>query len=371
MPNAGYPAVENGRTVFRNDPDYFAQKLQKLLALGISGIGGCCGTTPAHIKAVAELIQHTKPLSTTKPISAAQKPQTAKRPILLVGHKPIAVELPAPHDTDCSYLLDAAKKVKACGADFITIPDSPLGNAKADSVMMAAKIRREADIAVIPHMTCRDKNQLAVKGQLLAASMEDIHDILVITGDAIQPSLRHNVKQVYGFNSFSLIAYLAGLNEEVFASRPFGICAALNTSAANFEAECKRAEKKIQNGAAYLFTQPIFSEEGIKRFAYAKAHLNAKIFAGIMPVAGYKNALFLHNEVSGIDIPAHLLAQLKDKSPDEQRAVSVAFACTLADALYEMADGFYIMTPLKRTEMSLALVEYIRQKRITKEVQTI
>ncbi len=366
MPNAGYPSLENGRTVFRNDPEYFALKMEKLISLGIKGVGGCCGTTPAHIKALAARMPKTEVVRESKPLTA---PKAKAKPDPIVGRfqKPIAVELPAPNNTDCSYLIDAAKKVKAYGADFITIPDSPLGNAKADSVMMAAKIRREAGIAVIPHMTCRDKNQLAVKGQLLAASMEEIRDILVITGDAIQPSLRQNVKQVYGFNSFSLISYLAGLNDEVFYEQPFHICAALNTSAANFEAECKRAEKKIQNGAQYLFTQPIFSEEGVERFAYAKEHLNAKLFAGIMPVAGYKNALFLHNEVSGIDIPESLLHALQDKSPEEQRAVSVAYACRLADALYPMADGFYIMTPLKKTELSLALVEHIREKQIKDE----
>lgn len=364
MPNAGYPALENGRTVFRSDPAYFAQKTASFASRGVKGVGGCCGTTPEHIAALIEQLGEHRPDSAAKQDAAEMVHLRTTYPLVSRFGKPVAVEIPSPVDTDAAFMLEAAHRLKDAGADYITIPDSPLGKAKADSIMMAAKIVREVGIPTIAHMTCRDKNQLAVKGQLLAASMENLHELLVITGDPVQPSLRQNVKQVFSFTSFGLISYLAALNEEVFSAHPFTICAALNTSAANFEKECERAQKKIENGAQYLFTQPVYNEEGIARIKTAKGLLSVPIFVGIMPVAGYKNALFLNNEVAGIDIPDTLLADLKDTSPEQAKAVSVGYAAQLIDALYDTADGFYLMTPLKKVDFTLELVRHIRSRNL-------
>ena len=272
----------------------------------------------------------------------------------------IAVEINAPVDLDISYMLEAAKKAKEYGADFITVPDSPLGKTRANSFMISSIIKRTAGIDTIPHLCCRDKNQIAIKGDLIAANIEGISNVLVVTGDSVAEAHRSDAKQVFGFNSLKLISFIKNLNETVFHDNSYNICAALNTNAENFDAELKRAKNKIENGANCFLTQPIFSEKNIDNFLKAKKILNCRILAGIIPLAGYKNALFLNNEVPGIEIPDKIIMDLKDKSAQESKEISINYAKNIIKKVEENCDGYYIMTPLKKIDFSIELIKYIR-----------
>lgn len=360
MPNAGYPSSINGRTVFQDNAEYFALKLSQLNETGADILGGCCGTTPNHIalaikNITSKNVTDAKPLhnikSQTKDTeSNCQK--TDKFPL-----KPIFVELDPPIDTDCDFILSAVDKLKRCGVTTITIADSPLAKARADSIATAAKIKRDKNIDVLPHLTCRDKNHIAIKGSLLGAGFDGINKILVVTGDAIACDSYYKKSGVFNFNSIQLMAYINSLNSEVFIGNPFSIGGAINVNAANFEKELERSGEKIKSGAEFLLSQSIFTDRAIENFKKAKQQLNCKLYAGILPVASYKNAVFLNNEVKGIDIPQQIIDNLKDKEVDDVFNISINFSMDIINEVYDCADGFYIMTPLKKIDLVCDLIK--------------
>lgn len=354
MPNSGYPSSENGRTIFRDNAEYFAEKLQEIHAQGVSIVGGCCGTTPKHIALAIQSIQGEE--------NAGGR---AKQTVPATGEvwgdklpwKPLAVELDPPADGDCTFVLSAARKLKQRGVRLITLADAPLAKARADSIMTAAKIKREIGLDVLPHLTCRDRNHLAVKGSLLGARFEQIDKILVVTGDALSKDMHLKREGVFHFHSVQLIEYIKSMNQELFSDTPFTVGGALNINAVNFEAELTRCQRKIQSGAAFLFSQPLFTQNAVNNFIKAKKALSCKLFAGILPVASYKNAVFLNNEVSGIEIPPEILAQMRDQPPATVYEISIALCRDLIRSVYDYADGFYIMTPLQKVDLVCALVE--------------
>lgn len=365
MPNAGYPSTLNGRIMYQDNAEYFSQKLTEIAALGVKIIGGCCGTTPEHIKLTLDKLSTQHPLTaspskSTGPISSSTPMVNAFESLLGSSKKVIAVELDPPLDTDCSHIISAAKALQAAGADIITIADSPLARTRADSLMLAAKVKREVGVEVLPHLTCRDKNHIGIKGSLLGAHIEGVHNVLAITGDPVAPTDRAHCKGVFNFNSQNLISFIESLNTDVFAHAPFYIGGALNVNVPQFESELKRAGRKLANGASFLLTQPIFSDESIENLYTAYTHLDGKLLAGILPFASYRNALFLNNEVSGIDIPTDLVESLKDKTPEEVLSTSLAFSTGIIQKVYHSCDGFYLMTPLKKTELICHLIQQIR-----------
>ncbi len=358
MPNSGYPSVSNGRTVYIDNPDYFAEKLNAIASLGVDITGGCCGTTPMHIKRYTELSPDAQLPRASSDVPYSYSDHSTSKSF----DKPfIAVELPAPTDTDTSYLIDAVTDVKNSGADYVTIPDSPLGKSRANSMMISAYVMRHVGIPAIPHVCCRDKNRIAIKGDLIAGNIEGISHVLAITGDSVSLTERDDAKNVFVFNSYKLIQYIDSLNGLMFNDQPYSICAALNTSAQNFDAELRRAEEKIKRGAVCMFTQPLYSDTDIDNYLLAKKSLGCRIAAGILPVAGYKNALYLNNEVAGITIPDSVLSSLYEKSPEDAKKISIAYSKDIISRIIEGCDGFYIMTPLKKTDFSCELSKFIKE----------
>jgi len=366
MPNSGYPSTVNGRTVYEDNAEYFSEKLADIYKLGVKIIGGCCGTTPAHIKAIANKLsgkQIASQITTSieTPARHATPQINSFKNKMLSNKKIIAVELDPPIDTNCDYLISAAKKALSAGADIITLADSPLARARADSIMLAAKIKRESNIDVLPHLSCRDRNYIGIKAALLGANIEKINNILVITGDPVAKTDRGNCKGVFNFNSFNLISYISSLNTEVFSRTPFFIGGALNVNSLKFKNELKRAARKIENGAGFLLTQPIFSDEAVSNLCTSKNKLDCKILAGILPIAGYKNALFLNNEVSGITIPENVIESLKDKTPEQSADISTKYSLDIISKISDQCDGYYLMTPLKKIDLVCGIIDKIRK----------
>ncbi len=360
MPNAGYPTNVNGRTVYFDNPEYFSEKLFEIYSYGVRVLGGCCGTTPEHIRLFVNKVKSGKP-ETIKAGTAVSRVSATKKNPDYDKKTVIAVEISPPIDADAAYIINASNMAKQHGADFITVPDSPLGKARANSFIISGIVQRQCGINTIPHICCRDKNQIAIKGDLLAANIDGIRSVLAITGDAIAKQDRVEASNVFGLNSFKLISFIKSLNETVFAQSPYTICAALNISPSNFDFELRRAEKKIKSGADILLTQPIFSAENAENLFMAKARLNCKIMAGVMPLAGYKNAMFLNNEVAGINIPTEIIKSLENKDADEAKDICLGYAKGIIDGIKGECDGYYIMTPLKRIDLSLEIVDYIRR----------
>ncbi|MCL2190734.1 MAG: bifunctional homocysteine S-methyltransferase/methylenetetrahydrofolate reductase [Treponema sp.] len=356
MPNAGYPAYVNGRMLYQDNTAYFAEKCAELKAAGAAMLGGCCGTTPGHIAAAVRALRDPgAPEKPSRPavVSVAARPVSGRLP-----RKPIAVGLDPPAKADVAYLLDAARQLKEAGVDTVTLSDSPLAKTRADSFLTAALIRRETGMDVLPHLACRDRNYIAIKGALLGASFYGIRSVLAITGDPVthSESFRNN-PGVFNFNSRELVQYIQGLNRDVLADHPFSVGGALNVNATNFDAELGRCLEKIKSGAGFLYSQPLFSAKSVSNFRQARARLDCPLYAGILPLVSYKNAVFLNNEVMGIHVPEDFTESLRDKTPEEAQAISIEFCHGLIDQVYGDADGFYLIAPLRKVGLIHRLIE--------------
>ena len=369
MPNAGYPARVNGRLLYEDNPGYFAEKLVDMKRLGVRALGGCCGTTPEHIRrAVARCAGAETALR-----AEARSPES---PAATVGISPLAekitrglvalVEIDPPVDADVSHLLEAARRMRHAGADAITLADSPLARSRADSLMTAALAMREVGIDAVPHLTCRDRNRIAMRGALLAAHAAGVRSVLAVTGDPI-PGAAHGPdesaqdKGVYNFNSTTLIEFIRGMNQGPFAGAPIFTLAALNINAPNFDAELRRAARKVEVGAGAFLTQSIFSEAGVRNLRRAREELGVPIIAGIMPVAGHKNAVFLNNEVPGVSIPQDFVDSLENQPRDVVTERTLAFCRALIEMARPYSSGFYLMTPLRRVDLTEALLCTVRE----------
>ncbi len=286
MPNAGYPTVINGRTFYSNDKDYFANATLRLLDYGVTIIGGCCGTTPEFIKVISEKLEdyHVPrvPIKKTRE-QRLHNPYAENlfRNKLENGKKPIAVEYDPPQDLNMDKYIENVKKLDKAGADAITIADCPVARVRVDASFTAYKIKNEVGIDPIVHMTCRDRNINATKALLLGLNIENILNVILITGDPIPTAERDEVKSVFQFNSTKLASFVDDMNENVFTNE-INIGGALNINARNFDLELKRAKKKEEAGISVFYTQPVISHEAVENLKKARKELKGYIMGGLM-----------------------------------------------------------------------------------------
>ena len=365
MPNSGYPGSERGRTVYSDNSEYYAEKLLDIKKLGVKLLGGCCGTTPKHIAATARLLRSENITETDEAgkthIETCNISNENILDKLIKNKKPILVEVDPPFDTNWEYMLRDTLLLKQAGADIITIADSPLAKARAESTIMAAKIQREAAIPVMPHITCRDKNLLGIKASLLGVHIEGIRNVLVITGDPIANIERSRIKGVFSFSSSNLANYIKSLNSNVFCGQDIKIAGALNINAVNFGAELKKAFIKIENGISCFLTQAIYTKSAVENLQRAVETLTVPIFAGFMPIVSYKNAQFINNEVPGIDIDTETIEKFRDKSREESEKLGMEITMDNIKEIHPYVSGFYLMTPLKRTNVICELIKKIKE----------
>lgn len=364
MPNAGYPTVISNRTHFGSNPAYFADQLSQIAALGAKIIGGCCGTTPEHIAAIADALDKATlanaAANTHK--AAPDKPQPLPnhlRQKAEAGQKLLAVELEPPASANLAAFMQKAEVLQNCGVDAITVPDCPIGRARMDSSLLACKLKRELGVDVLPHLTCRDRNLNATKALLLGLCAENVNNVLIITGDPIPTAERDEIKSVFNFNSRMLARYINSLNQSELAT-PFYICGALNINALNFDVQLKLAQEKIAGGVQMLLTQPVLSPQAFENLLRAKRELPAKILAGIMPVMSHRNAMFMNNEVAGITVCPQICALYEGKSRDEGRALAVKISTEIAKACLPHADGLYMISPFNRVDVIADICENLR-----------
>ena len=372
MPNAGYPVVTRTRVQYQGKPEYFARELARLAAEGVRILGGCCGTTPAHIaalRAALDALPETLPAAPAAAVSTAAKPEVEKDDAFLrklnAGKKVIAIELDSPKDADLTGYLDGARRLQAAGADLLTIADCPIARARMDSSLVACRVHRELGLNVLPHMTCRDRNLNATKALLLGLYAEGVREVLAITGDPIPSAERDEVKSVYQFNSRKLAQYivsLAGEGREM--PSPLTVFGALNLNARNFDVELRRAVEKLENGMTGFLTQPVLSEQAVQNLQQARQTLGpeAKILAGILPVVSQRNAIFMENEVNGIHVDAAIIDRFAglDRAAGEELGIEISVQAAKAALPY--ADGFYLMTPFNRVALMERLIARLKEE---------
>lgn len=366
MPNAGYPTVINNRTFFANNASYFASQMMEIAKCGVTILGGCCGTTPEYIQeTVAELKKLTKEEMIVQNYIPPKKEKSIQKRNYLFekleqGEKVIAVELDPPIDTEIDFFMESAKQLQKTGVDAVTIADCPIARARVDSSILACKLERELGLTPLPHMTCRDRNINATKALLLGLNVEGVNNVLVVTGDPIPSAERNEIKGIFSFNSAILANYIRTLNEDIF-STPFHICGALNVNAINFEAQLRHAEKKIENGVQTFLTQPVLTKQALINLKKAKQVLNAKILGGIIPVVSHRNACFMNSEISGITVSEEIISLYQDKTKEEASKLAVEVSVAIAKEMKDFVDGFYLITPFKRIDLILQILEEIKK----------
>ncbi len=356
LPNAGYPQYISNRMIFHDrNIDYFADKVQDMARDGADLLGGCCGTTPAHIRALRDSLSLTQPKR--PPVIPIPTPRTAPKENHAFfagkeGKKLIAVELAPPVGSDDKALMDAAHLLQKSGVDVLTFPDSPSGRTRADSILMAEKVARETGMQVMPHICCRDKNAIAMRSQLLGAYLNHIDNFLVITGDPIPSLVRNSVKSVFNFDSVGLMGILNDMNEDQFAAAPITYGGAVNQSRKNLDFEISRVKKKMAAGASFFLSQPASTKESIHRLRRVKSETGARILCGIMPFVSLKNALFIKNEMTGIQVTDEVLARYRpDMTREEGEAAGVRLAREMMALSADFADGYYFSFPFNRVSM--------------------
>lgn len=367
MPNAGYPLLVRNRVKYADNPIYFASKVNDMALLGADIIGGCCGTTPDYIREVAKTVDLTPTVKSdeTSANNENEKPVIKKSFFrnadgTIKDKKLIAVELAPPFGADDKKLLEAAHMLKGLGVDVLTFPDSPSGRTRIDSVLMAQKVKNVTGFEVMPHICCRDKNAIAMRSTFLGASINDINNFLIITGDPIPVMARQVVKSVFNFDSVGLMRIADEMNSEALKDSPLTYGGAINQSRRRIESEIKRVQKKMEAGAEFFLTQPVFTAEDAERLRRVKKETGARILCGIMPLVSRKNALFMKNEISGVNVTDEVIERYPENADREDgENVGVELAKEMIAATRDFADGYYFSFPFNRTYLLKRIIQEV------------
>lgn len=356
MPNAGYPEQFQNRMVFMDNANYFVENMLEIDDLGIDIIGGCCGTTPEYIEKLARNISDKPMLKAASiEVSDSKEKETCTQEVisdfskkLILGQKVVAVELDPPFDAQYDKIIECAQYLKDRNVDIITMADSPGGRSRADSVLMSIKLAKEVGTAVMPHICCRDRNMISMRSTILGAYINDIRNFLVVTGDPVPSVSRASTTSVFDYNSIQLMNFVKEMNQEHFQTEPICYGGALNY-VGRVDKVVERMKKKIDAGASYFLTQPIYAKEDIERIYEIKKSVDTKILCGIMPFTSYRNANFIKNEMAGIRVPDEVVARYSpNMSKEEAEIVGAKLASDIIEELHTFADGYYFMLPFNR-----------------------
>ncbi|MGD7048452.1 bifunctional homocysteine S-methyltransferase/methylenetetrahydrofolate reductase [Rossellomorea marisflavi] len=372
-PNASLPNYEEGRFYYAAEPDYFGDISNELRLQGARIIGGCCGTTPAHIKAVKERLISREPIKEkkvkTQELIKLKDPHIQKNLLhrKVKEKKTLIVELDPPKHLDTGLFFQGAKALKEEGIDAITLADNPLASPRVSNDAMGTLVQQKFGLDPLVHITCRDRNLIGLQSHLMGLHTLGIHNILAITGDPAKIGDFPGAASVYDLSSIELIELIKQNNDGLsFSGKSlrqrtnFSVGAAFNPNFRHLDASAKRLEKKQHAGADYFISQPVFSCEHLVQIAEATSHLQAPLFIGIMPLISSRNAEFLHHEVPGIKVPdeARKLMKEAEGDPLQSRAVGMEIAKELVETAMELFNGLYIITPFMRYDMSIELIRH-------------
>jgi homocysteine S-methyltransferase len=383
FPNAGFPEKVGGRTLYLANTDYLVRAAVEMVKDGVNLVGGCCGTRPADIGAMKRALAGTVPavkspvgleeaLDRQKKTAAAE--EAPKRTMKggkfrsLWGRKKIViVELDPPRGLNYETVVEGARALKTVGADCISVAENPLAMVRMSNVTLARLIEERAGIETIVHLTCRDRNLIGLQSALMGMAVDGIKNILAVTGDPPPKGGEETVRGVFDLNSLKLISLIRSLNEgrdyhgnDIKKNTPFAIGASFNPNTGNMEAQAGRMRKKIDRGAMFFQTQPVFSKEKIDEMSGLLEDISAPVFVGILPLYSYNNALFLHNEFPGISIPPEVLQSMKEAGKHE-RERGMEIALELMRYAVERFPGIYIMPPFNKHEIAAALIKRLKR----------
>ncbi|QDZ93571.1 bifunctional homocysteine S-methyltransferase/methylenetetrahydrofolate reductase [Bacillus altitudinis] len=377
-PNSSLPSLEEGRLVYDTDNDYFRKSALEFRNQGARIIGGCCGTTPQHISAMAEAVKDLAPITEKKVkvlkeeiISIQDQRTEPGLDELAVKKRSIIVELDPPKKLNFEKFLVAANELKSAGIDALTLADNSLATPRISNVACGALLKQQLDMRSLVHITCRDRNLIGLQSHLMGLDTLGLTDILAITGDPSKIGDFPGATSVYDLTSFDLIRLIKQFNEGLsFSGKPLGkktnfsVAGAFNPNVRHIDKAVKRLEKKIEYGADYFISQPVYSEEQLVKIHEESRHLDKPIYIGIMPLTSSRNAEFIHHEIPGIKLSDSIREIMAKAGEDKekQRTEGLAIARSLLDTACELFNGIYLITPFLRSDLTAELTTYIHQK---------
>ncbi|AOO60980.1 bifunctional homocysteine S-methyltransferase/methylenetetrahydrofolate reductase [Bacillus velezensis] len=378
-PNSSLPSLEEGRLVYDTDDAYFRESAVQFRTQGARIIGGCCGTTPNHIRAMAEAVRGLSPV-TDKEVKIRREEEVISvrnertEPGLneiAAQKRSIIVELDPPKKLNFDKFLQAAAELKETGIEALTLADNSLATPRISNAACGSLLKERLDIRSLVHITCRDRNIIGLQSHLMGLDTLGLTDILAITGDPSKIGDFPGATSVYDLTSFDLIRLIKQFNEGISLSgKPLGkktnfsVAGAFNPNVRHLDKAVKRLEKKIECGADYFVSQPVYSEQQLIDIHHETKHLKTPVYIGIMPLTSSRNAEFIHHEIPGIKLSDSIREKMALAGEDKQRQKTegLAIAKSLLDTACELFNGIYLITPFLRSDLTSELAAYIKQK---------
>jgi methionine synthase / methylenetetrahydrofolate reductase(NADPH) len=376
FPNPGLPQLVDGHIRFSRDVDHFAEYGVKLAQAGARLVGGCCGTTPAHVKALAEALRDFKVdgAGTRRRVAVverAERTEVSSEPVSEFAERlrtgfAVTVEVDLPRGNAITQVVEAARRLKERGIHAIDISDGARARLRMHPVAAAKIVQDEAGIEVVSHISCRDRNIIGLQADLLGAAALGVRNILAITGDPAQIGDYPEATSVFDTDSVGLVHVLSRMNQgEDLAGNPIGdppgflIGASFNPTAEDLDEEVEKLRRKVEAGAHAFWTQPVFEIGALEDALELIGDEGVCILLGLMPLRSARQAEFLHHEVPGINIPKHVRETLAKLSPEDAPKYGVEIAQKLLVEARPLVGGAYIMPPASAPDLAGDVVDAI------------
>src|SRR5215467_1019265 len=384
QPNAGIPRSVEGRNIYLCSPEYMASYARKFVEAGVSLVGGCCGTTPDHIRAMKSALRvrearaktavstSSTAHATMAPATAAMSERSKLGAKIADGEFITMVEIVPPKGIDIRKELEGAKFLKSVGVDAINIPDSPRASARMSNQALSLLIQQEIGIEAILHYTCRDRNVLGIQSDLLGAAATGIKNLICITGDPPKMGNYPDATAVFDVDAIGLVNIVRNLNRGLdLGGNPIGqgtafvIGVGANPGLPSLDEEIRRFEYKVEAGAEYVVTQPVFDLSLLETFLRRIEHCRIPLIAGIWPLVSARNAEFMKNELR-VSVPDEILGRmLKARTPEAAREEGVSIARQMLTAVRQITQGAQISAPLGRYASAVDVLEALGSARPT------
>jgi methionine synthase / methylenetetrahydrofolate reductase (NADH) len=384
QPNAGIPRSVEGRNIYLCSPEYMASYARKFVAAGVNLVGGCCGTTPEHIremksalrvggaraKAAEAGVKKSDALVATPSVPLDKRSRLGKK--IAAGEFATMVEIVPPKGTDIRKEIEGARFVKSVGVDAINIPDSPRASARMSNQALSLLMQQQVGIETVLHYTCRDRNVLGIQSDLLGASAVGIHNLICITGDPPKMGNYPDATAVFDVDAIGLVNIVRNLNcgldigsNPIGAGTSFVIGVGANPGVPNIDEEIRRFEFKVEAGAEYAVTQPVFDLKLLENFLKRIEHCRIPVLAGIWPLVSARNAEFMKNELR-VSVPDSILDRMtKAKTPEAAREEGIHIAREMLLAVRGTVQGAQISAPQGRYSSAVDVLEALGTNSIT------
>jgi methionine synthase / methylenetetrahydrofolate reductase(NADPH) len=379
MPNAGLPMRIEGRNMYLCSPEYMAQYARRLLWAGVKIVGGCCGTTPDHIKLIRSETRSLQPGAKTLAVTV-EEPQTkaqamAPMPVaeksklgakLAAGKFVSFVEILPPRGVDASREIEGARHCAAAGIDCINVPDGPRASARLSAQVTCRLIQEHAGIEAVNHFCCRDRNILGIQSELLGAHTMGVRNLICITGDPPRMGAYPDATAVFDVDAIGLVNIVRNLNHGLdIGGNPMGsqtgllIGVGANPGAPNLDEEIRRFEWKVEAGAEYVVTQPVFDLDLLEQFLRRVERVRIPVICGVWPLTSFRNAEFMVNELR-VPVPNEFLDRMRRvDSAERAREEGVAIAREMVARVRHVVQGVQLSAPFGRYQMALDVAEAI------------